>query len=198
MPQPARPFSVCVYCGSRVGVDPRHAAAAHALGSLIGARGARLVYGGGRVGLMGVVADAALAAGASVLGVIPRSLMEREVGHRGLSELQVVETMHQRKRLMAEQADAFVALPGGIGTLEELFEVWTWRQLGYHDQPIGLLNVAGYYDPLLAFMRRTERAGFVSEETLAMLAVDDAPERLLERLSGLARDARGPEDYRRT
>lgn len=195
---PARPFSVCVYCGSRAGADPRHAAAARALGGLIGARGARLVYGGGRVGLMGVVADAALAAGASVLGVIPRSLMEREVGHRGLTELQVVETMHERKRRMAEQADAFVALPGGIGTFEELFEVWTWRQLGYHDQPIGLLNVAGYYDALLDFMRQTERAGFVSEETLAMLAVDDAPERLLERLAGLAREARGPEDYRRT
>lgn len=198
MPPPARPFSVCVYCGSRAGVDPRHAAAARALGGLIGARGARLVYGGGRVGLMGVVADSALAAGAAVLGVIPRSLMEREVGHPGLTDLQVVETMHERKRLMAEQADAFVALPGGIGTFEELFEVWTWRQLGYHDQPIGLLNVAGYYDPLLAFMRQTERAGFVSEETLAMLAVDDAPERLLERLAGLAREACGPEDYRRT
>jgi len=196
--RPDRPFSVCVYCGSRTGADPRHADAARALGSLLGARGARLVYGGGRVGLMGVVADAALAAGALALGVIPRSLMEREVGHRGLTELQVVETMHERKRRMAEQADAFVALPGGIGTFEELFEVWTWRQLGYHDQPIGLLNVAGYYDPLLAFMRQTERAGFVSEDTLAMLAVDDDPARLLERLAALARESRGPDDYRRT
>ena len=196
--RPDRPFSVCVYCGSRTGADPRHADAARALGSFLGARGARLVYGGGRVGLMGVVADAALAAGALALGVIPRSLMEREVGHRGLTELQVVETMHERKRRMAEQADAFVALPGGIGTFEELFEVWTWRQLGYHDQPIGLLNVAGYYDPLLAFMRQTERAGFVSEDTLAMLAVDDDPARLLERLAALARESRGPDDYRRT
>jgi len=196
--RPDRPFSVCVYCGSRPGADPRHAEAARAIGTLIGARGARLVYGGGRVGLMGVVADAALAAGALALGVIPRSLMEREVGHRGLTELQVVETMHERKRRMAEQADAFVALPGGIGTFEELFEVWTWRQLGYHDQPIGLLNVAGYYDPLLAFMRQTERAGFVSADTLAMLAVDDDPARLLERLAALARESRGPDDYRRT
>ena len=196
--RPDRPFSVCVYCGSRTGADPRHADAARALGSLLGARGARLVYGGGRVGLMGVVADAALAAGALALGVIPRSLMEREVGHGGLTELQVVETMHERKRRMAEQADAFVALPGGIGTFEELFEVWTWRQLGYHDQPIGLLNVAGYYDPLLAFMRQTERAGFVSADTLAMLAVDDDPARLLERLAALARESRGPDDYRRT
>ena len=196
--RPDRPFSVCVYCGSRPGADPRHAEAARTIGALIGARGARLVYGGGRVGLMGVVADAALAAGALALGVIPRSLMEREVGHGGLTELQVVETMHERKRLMAEQADAFVALPGGIGTFEELFEVWTWRQLGYHDQPIGLLNVAGYYDPLLEFMRQTERAGFVSEDTLAMLAVDDDPERLLDRLAALARESRGPDDYRRT
>ena len=195
---PPRPFSVCVYCGSRPGADPCHAEAARELGRLVGERGARLVYGGGRVGLMGIVADAALAAGAPVLGVIPRSLMEREVGHRGLTELQVVETMHERKRRMAEQADAFVALPGGIGTFEELFEVWTWRQLGYHDQPIGLLDVAGYYRPLLDFMRQAERAGFVSEETLAMLAVDDAPARLLDRLAGLAREAAGPEDYRRT
>ncbi|WP_295647183.1 TIGR00730 family Rossman fold protein [uncultured Methylibium sp.] len=192
------PFSLCVYCGSRVGLDDAHAAAARALGRIVGGRGWRLVYGGGSVGLMGVAADAALAAGAEVVGVIPQSLVAREVEHRDLTELIVVETMHQRKQAMAERADAFIALPGGIGTLEELFEVWTWRQLGYHDQPIGLLNTAGYYDPLLAFMRRSVDAGFVSAETVAMLEVDTDPAALLERLAQLARRARGRDDYRRT
>jgi uncharacterized protein (TIGR00730 family) len=135
--------SICVYCASRTGASAAYAAAAKAVGSEIGRRGWRLVYGGGRAGLMGVVADAALAAGAQVVGVIPTSLMERELGHTGLTELHVVETMHERKLRMAESSDAFVALPGGIGTFEELFEVWTWRQLGYHDKPLGLLNVDG-------------------------------------------------------
>ena len=193
--RPDRPFSVCVYCGSRPGADPRHAEAARAIGTLIGARGARLVYGGGRVGLMGVVADAALAAGALALGVIPRSLMEREVGHGGLTELQVVETMHERKRRMAEQADAFVALPGGIGTFEELFEVWTWRQLGYHDQPIGLLNTAGYYDDLLAFLGKTVERGFLSTAQMDLLQVSDDAPTLLDRLATLAGGAHQPDDY---
>jgi len=193
--RPDRPFSVCVYCGSRPGADPRHAEAARAIGTLIGARGARLVYGGGRVGLMGVVADAALAAGAPALGVIPRSLMEREVGHGGLTELQVVETMHERKRRMAEQADAFVALPGGIGTFEELFEVWTWRQLGYHDQPIGLLNTAGYYDDLLAFLGKTVERGFLSTAQMDLLQVSDDAPTLLDRLATLAGGAHQPDDY---
>ena len=139
------PLSVCVYCGSRTGASPAFEAAARATGALIGRMGWQLVYGGGRAGLMGAVADAALAHGARVVGVIPESLMHRELGHTGLSELHVVQTMHERKRLMAERSDAFLALPGGIGTLEELFEVWTWRQLGYHDKPVGLLNSDGYY-----------------------------------------------------
>lgn len=192
------PFSLCVYCGSRAGLDGDHAAMARAVGRTLAERGWRLVYGGGSVGLMGVVADAALAAGAQVVGVIPRSLVAREVEHRGLTELIVVENMHQRKQAMAERADAFVALPGGIGTLEELFEVWTWRQLGYHDQPIGLLNTAGYYDPLLSFMRRSLDAGFVSAETLAMVEVGTEPVALLERLALLARASRGRDDYSRT
>lgn len=194
----ARPFSVCVYCGSRAGDDPAHAEAARTVGRLIGERGWRLVYGGGHVGLMGIVADAALAHGATVVGVIPRSLQEREVGHRRLSELIVVETMHQRKQAMAERADVFVALPGGIGTLEELFEVWTWRQLGYHDQPIGLLNVAGYYDELIAFMRRSVDDGFVSDATAAIVEVADDPLALLDRLAAQAPAAQGPDDYRRS
>lgn len=190
------PFSLCVYCGSRAGLADHHAAAAQALGHAIGERGWRLVYGGGSVGLMGIAADAALAAGAQVVGIIPRSLVAREVEHRGLTELIVVETMHQRKQAMAERADAFVALPGGIGTLEELFEVWTWRQLGYHDQPIGALNVGGYFDALLAFLRHTVDNGFMSPETLKLLQVDTQPAALLDRLAALASSAGGADDYR--
>ena len=136
-------MNICVYCGSRPGVVPAYAQAARDLGQAIARQGHGLVYGGGNVGLMGIVADAVLAAGGPVVGVIPEALVQREVGHQGLSEQHVVPDMHVRKRMMAERADAFIALPGGIGTLEELFEVWTWRQLGYHDKPIGLLNVAG-------------------------------------------------------
>ncbi|MBN9206375.1 TIGR00730 family Rossman fold protein [Methylibium petroleiphilum] len=191
-------FTLCVYCGSRLGDDPAHAHAARAVGREIAQRGWQLVYGGGNVGLMGIVADAALAGGAPVIGVIPRSLMEREVGHPGLSELHVVETMHQRKQGMAERADAFLALPGGIGTFEELFEVWTWRQLGYHDQPIGLLNVGGYYNALVAFMQQTVDAGFVSDGTRAMLEIGDEPSALLDRLAAQAALSGGRDDYSRT
>ncbi|ABM95067.1 TIGR00730 family Rossman fold protein [Methylibium petroleiphilum] len=191
-------FTLCVYCGSRLGDDPAHAHAARAVGREIAQRGWQLVYGGGNVGLMGIVADASLAGGAPVIGVIPRSLMEREVGHSGLSELNVVETMHQRKQGMAEQADAFLALPGGIGTFEELFEVWTWRQLGYHDQPIGLLNVGGYYNALVAFMQQTVDAGFVSDGTRAMLEIGDEPSALLDRLAAQAALSGGRDDYSRT
>ncbi|WP_428424552.1 TIGR00730 family Rossman fold protein [Methylibium sp.] len=194
----AAPFALCVYCGSRTGEAPAHARAAQAVGRQVAERGWQLVYGGGNVGLMGIVADAALAGGAPVVGVIPRSLMEREVGHQGLTSLHVVETMHQRKQMMAEHADAFLALPGGIGTFEELFEVWTWRQLGYHDQPIGLLNVGGYYDALIAFMQETVAAGFVSEGTRAVLEVEADPTVLLDRLASQARLARGRDDYSRT
>ena len=181
------PLSVCDYCGSRHGNKPAYGEAARALGTAIGERGWHLVYGGGKVGLMGEVADAALAAGAHVTGVIPNSLMQREVGHPGLSELHVVPTMHQRKQLMAERADLFVALPGGIGTLEELYEVWTWRQLGYHARPIGLLNVEGYYDALLAFMRHSVEQGFLAPAQNAVLQVGSSAPALLDELAASAR-----------
>ena len=188
--------TLCVYCGSSPGNDPAFAEAARTVGTLIGREGWQLVYGGGRAGLMGTVADAALAAGAPVVGVIPRSLMVRELGHPGLTELHVVETMHQRKTMMAERADAFVALPGGIGTFEELFEVWTWRQLGYHDKPVGLLNVAGYYDPLLTFLDQSTASGFIRPAQHELLQVDTDPRALLSRLGVMALDAPAPDDYR--
>lgn len=190
-------FTVCVYCGSRPGRDPVHATAAAALGQHIGSQGWQLVYGGGNVGLMGIVADATLAAGGRVVGVIPRSLMDREVGHLGLHELHVVDTMHQRKQRMAELADAFVALPGGIGTLEEFYEAWTWRQLGYHDKPIGLLNVAGYYDLLLQFMQRSVDGGFVGPEPMTFVQTAEDPRSLLEALHARARGRPGHGDYAR-
>ncbi len=179
---PRGAFSVCVYCGARPGALPAFTLAARAMGQAVAQRGWQLVYGGGRGGLMGVVADAALAAGGRVVGVIPHSLMERELGHPGLAELHVVQTMHERKQMMAQRSDAFVALPGGIGTLEELFETWTWRQLGYHDKPLGLLNVEAYYDPLLAFVSHASAAGFLAAEQLALLTTDTQLERLLDEL----------------
>ena len=188
------PYSVCVYCGSRSGADPSFAELARALGTAIGRRGWRLVYGGGRVGLMGIVADATLAAGGSVFGVIPDSLMRREVGHPGLTELVVVPDMHARKRLMAEQADAFVALPGGLGTLEEWFEAWTWRHLGYHDKPLGLLDAAGFYEGLLGFLRHTQAQGFVDAGQMAMIELGTEPDALLDLL---AAHVRSPGDYSR-
>ena len=192
-----RPFSLCVYCGSRAGERPAYAAAARELGVLIGQAAGQLVYGGGNVGLLGIVADATLAAGGRVVGVIPEALMQREVGHPGLSEQHVVPTMHLRKQMMAERADAFVALPGGIGTLEELFEAWTWHQLGYHDKPIGLLNVAGFYDPLLAFMDRCVGEGFLAPAQRVLPLVDTDPEALLRRLRDASRGAVAPDDYSR-
>jgi uncharacterized protein (TIGR00730 family) len=189
---------VCVYCGSRNGALPAYAEAADAVGRWIGREGGTLVYGGGRGGLMGRVAGAALAAGAQVIGIIPRALMEREVGHTGLHELHVVETMHQRKQMMAERADVFVALPGGLGTMEELFEVWTWRQLGYHDQPIGLLDVAGCYQPLLALLDRMVADGFVDAAQRALLAVSESPDGLLDTLRERLAGAGGRDDFSRT
>jgi uncharacterized protein (TIGR00730 family) len=161
---------------------------ATALGTAIGRRGWQLVYGGGRAGLMGAAADAALLAGARVVGVIPDSLMRLEVGHAGLHELHVVHTMHQRKQMMAERADAFIALPGGIGTFEELFEVWTWRHLGYHDRPLGLLDTEGYWAPLLAFLNAAVAEGFMDSEQMSMLSIDDHIDRLLDRLHALRGD----------
>jgi uncharacterized protein (TIGR00730 family) len=188
-------FTIAVYCGSRAGNDPRYAQAAQRLGRAIGQCGFGLVYGGGRAGLMGEVADAALAAGAQVLGVIPRRLMARELGHPGVQELRVVDTMHERKLQMAQAADAFVALPGGLGTLEELFEVWTWQQLGYHARPIGLLDVAGFYAPLRALLAQVQGAGFVDAAHIERLRVDDEPERLLARLQEEAAAQGGREDF---
>ena len=175
-------FSIAVYCGSRTGESPAFAALAAATGHWIGRHGGQLVYGGGKSGLMGVVADATLQAGGRVVGVIPTSLVNRELAHHGCTELHVVDTMHERKRLMAERADAFLALPGGIGTLEELFEVWTWRQLGYHDKPIGLLNADQYYDALLAFLGTSVRQGFMSPALMDLVRTGSDPAHLLPTL----------------
>lgn len=175
-------LSLCVYCGSRDGLDPAHLAAAREVGRQIGERGWRLVYGGGSTGLMGAVADAALSAGAPVIGVIPHRLIQREMGHGGVTELQVVDSMHERKHKMAMQSDAFIALPGGIGTMEEIFEVWTWRQLGYHRKALGLLNVAGYYDELLRFIDRSRDDGFLWPDVQELLLVDRDITQLLDRV----------------
>lgn len=183
--------TVCVFCGSRAGALAAYADDARAIGQGLAQRGWGLVYGGGRIGLMGAVADASRLGGAWVTGVIPESLMQREVGHRGLDELHVVPTMHARKQMMAERADAFIALPGGLGTFEELFEVWTWRQLGYHSRPIALLNTAGYYDGLLQFLQTSVEQGFVFDKQADMLIVDSDPEALLDRVSA-AFQADGP------
>ena len=188
-------FSLCVYCGSRSGADPRFAEAARALGTALGRGGHRLVYGGGRTGLMGEVADATLAAGGQVLGIIPRRLVARELGHRGIQELRVVDTMHERKLQMAQASDAFVALPGGLGTLEELFEVWTWQQLGYHDRPIGLLDTAGFYRPLLAHVAHMRDAGFVSAPHVDRLRVETDAERLLQVLRADAASGSARADF---
>ena len=190
-------LSICVYCGSHPGALQAYAEAARSVGTEIGRRGWQLVYGGGRAGLMGTVADAALAAGGTVVGVIPRTLMDREVGHLGLTELHVVQTMHERKMMMAERSDAFLALPGGIGTFEELFEVWSWRQLGYHDKPLGLLNVAGYYDALLGFLEQARTQDFMTNAQTELLQVDHDALLLLERLGALAALASGRDDYAR-
>ena len=191
------PFSVCVYCGSRSGVKPAYAKAARAMGSSIGARGWQLVYGGGKAGLMGEVANATLAAGGRVVGVIPESLKQLEVEHRGLHELHVVSTMHVRKQMMAERAQSFIAMPGGIGTLEELYEVWTWRQLGYHDQPIGLLNIEGYFDPLLHFMDQSVAQGFLDAKQRDVLKVSVDPIALLDEMHRLASKAHKDDDFSR-
>lgn len=167
MAEPA--FSICVYCGSRPGENTLFADAARAVGQWIGERGGQLVYGGGRSGLMGVVAESARVAGARVVGVIPQMLVDQEHANLACDELHIVQTMHERKAMMAERSDAFLALPGGIGTFEELFEVWTWRQLGYHNKPIGVLNVAGYYDGLLEFLRTSVTSGFMGDWQMGLM-----------------------------
>jgi len=173
---------ICVFCGASPGYDPAYALAADALGRELASRSIELVTGGGKVGLMGVVADAALGAGGRVTGVIPLSLEEREVAHRGLTTLHVVETLHERKALMHELSDAFIALPGGFGTLDELFEAVTWAQLGIHAKPIGLVNVSGYFDELLAFVDGAVAQGFVGESQRALLTVRDDVSLLLDAL----------------
>ena len=175
---------VCVFCGSNPGLRPAYAAAAEALGRLLAARRIGLVYGGAAVGLMGRVADAALAAGGHVTGILPQRLADKELAHTGLSALHIVGSMHERKAMMADLSDAFIALPGGAGTLEEAFEVWTWGQLGLHAKPLGLLDVEGYYGRLSGFLDHMVAEGFVQPAHRAMLLVEPEPEALLDRFAG--------------
>ena len=175
--------SVCVFCGSAPGVSQEYTRATREFARVAVERGLRVVYGGASVGLMGVLADAVLAMNGEVVGVIPGALVDREIAHRGLTELHVVGTMHERKAMMAQLADAFVALPGGLGTLEELFEVWTWSQLGIHSKPCALLNTAGYYDPLIDFLDHAVEEGFVRERQRSTLIVSSDPDELLELLA---------------
>ncbi|QEZ46035.1 TIGR00730 family Rossman fold protein [Cupriavidus oxalaticus] len=179
--------SVCVYCGSSPGNRPEYAEGAHLLGRTLAERGLALVYGGGKVGLMGTVADAVLEHGGTVIGIIPEALMQKEVGHRGLTELHVVRNMHERKQMMADRSDAFIAMPGGVGTFEELFETFTWLQLGYHDKPVGLLNVGGFYDGMLGFLGHAVQEGFLKQVHADLLHVADLPGTLLDQLAAAPR-----------
>ncbi len=176
------PKSVCVFCGSRMGARPEYLEGARALGTEIARRGLTLVYGGTSVGLMGAVADAALAQGGKVIGVLPHVLSDREIAHKGLTELHLVDSMHTRKAMMAQLSGAFIAMPGGVGTFEELFEITTWAQLGIHHKPIGLLNVADFYGPLLAMMRRAVEEGFIPETRAQPFACDASPAALMDQL----------------
>jgi len=173
---------ICVFCGSSVGSRPVYVAAARELGRTLAERGLGVVFGGGKVGLMGVLADAALAAGGEAIGVIPEALVAREIAHNGLTELRVVHSMHERKTLMADLADGFIALPGGYGTFEEFFEAVTWTQLGIHSKPCGLLNVDGYYDALLALLDRAVSDGFIREANRALIVAASDVQTLLEKL----------------
>jgi uncharacterized protein (TIGR00730 family) len=182
---------VCVYAGSNPGSDPAYAEAAAAFAATMAERGIGLVYGGGKVGLMGVLADTVLAHGGEAIGVMPQALIEREIGHPGLTDLRVVGSMHERKALMAELSDAFVAVPGGIGTLEELIEVYTWSQLGIHDKACGVLNVNGYYDHLAALLDHAVTEGFLRPQHRAVLSVASEPAELLDRLAAYVPPAVG-------
>ena len=175
-------FSVCVYCGSRNGSLPAYAEVAQQVGQWIGKHQGQLVYGGGNNGLMGLVAQATAQAGGRVVGIIPKALQSHENTRTACDEVHVVDTMHERKRMMADRADVFLALPGGIGTFEEFFEVWTWRQLGYHDKPVGLLNTEGYYDGLLQFAQHSVTQGFLSDWQLDLIRCSAQPEALLQEL----------------
>lgn len=183
---PASFRRICVFCGSSPGSRPEFAEAARELGTLLAEAGIVAVYGGGNVGLMKELADAALAGGGHVIGVIPSALVERELAHGDLSDLRVVASMHERKALMADLSDAFIALPGGLGTLEEIFEVIAWAQLRFHDKPCGLLNIAGYYDHLLAFLDHAVASGFLRRSHRDLLIGDSDARRLLDRLTALA------------
>jgi len=173
--------NICVYLGSNAGRTPVYVEQARGLGRELARRGIGLVYGGSNVGLMGALADAALEAGGRVVGILPERLQAKEVAHLGLTELHIVATMHERKRMMSEMSDGFIALPGGAGTLEEIFETWTWAQLGFHAKPCGLLNIAGYYDKLAAFLDHAAQERFMREEHRAMLMVESSPAALLDR-----------------
>lgn len=174
---------VCIFCGSYQGTQPIYMTVAHQMGIGLAQRGLGLIYGGGRVGLMGAVADGTLSAGGKVTGVIPQSLVDRELAHTGLTELHVVTSMHQRKALMADLADAFIAMPGGFGTLDELFEIITWVQLGFHQKPIALLNVGGYFDPLIIFIDHMATEGFIKSQHRTAVMVKNDVESLLDALS---------------
>jgi uncharacterized protein (TIGR00730 family) len=174
----------CVFCGSSPGARPAYTEATEDLGQLMAEREITLVFGGATVGLMGRLADTVLSEGGEAIGVIPQALVDREIAHLGLTDLHVVETMHERKRLMADLADCFVALPGGLGTLDELFEIYTWAQLGLHQKPIGILNVEGYFDGLLSFLAHAASERFVREDHRAMLIVEEGPEAMLASLDG--------------
>jgi hypothetical protein len=182
---------ICVFCGSNAGARSEYAEAARAMAAALVELKLGIVYGGGNVGLMGVLADAALAHGGEVIGVIPRSLLDKEVGHRGVTELLVVETMHERKALMNDLSDAFIALPGGFGTLDEFFEVLTWSQLGFHHKPCALLNVAGYYDRMLAMLDHAVAERLLRPAHRELVIADTEPSRLLQRLSAVAPAAKG-------
>ena len=173
--------SICVYCGSSTGSQPIYTTAAKRLGSSLVNHQLSLVYGGGNVGLMGVIADEVMALGGHVTGVIPQALMDKEVGHTTLSKLHIVRNMHERKALMAQLSDGFIAMPGGIGTLEELFEMFTWLQLGFHEKPLGLLNTQGFYDNLIVFLKQTVQDGFLKEEHLDLLIIESDPDIMIQR-----------------
>jgi hypothetical protein len=177
--------AVCVFCAANAGTSPRYVERAAAMGRYLAASKRRIVYGGGRTGLMGALADAALDAGGEVIGVMPRHLVDREVAHTGLTELRIVGSMHERKSLLAELSDGFLAMPGGIGTLEELFEIWTWGQLGLHRKPYGLFQVEEFYTPLLAFLDHAVAAGFIRPENRALLVVESDPAALIRRMEGV-------------
>jgi uncharacterized protein (TIGR00730 family) len=174
---------ICVFCGSNSGTNPAYAAAALKLGQLVAARGSTLVYGGAKAGLMGIIADAALAGGGQVIGVIPRGVIPKEIAHAGLTELRTVASMHERKALMEQLSDAFVAMPGGFGTLDEFFEILTWAQLGLHRKPCGIYNVNGYYDRLLAMLDHSMQEGLLKPQHRRLIVADDNPEALLTHLA---------------